>query len=83
MTHDLGDNTGQHFHESKHKLETKCYGRNLNIGVWVISVSYMHALEYTETAAVPVVVPTLQKRKVKHRITPTAFRRFFLFGLIQ
>ena len=40
----------------------------------------MHALEYTETAAVPVVVPTLQKRKVKHRITPTGFRRFFLFG---
>ena len=81
MTHDLCDNTGQYFHESKNKLETKCYGRNWNIRIWVIYWFHMHALEYTETAAVPVVISPYRKLKVKHSITPTAFRRFFLFGL--
>ena len=46
------------------------------------NIFHMHALEYTETAAVPVAVSVpYRKRKVKHTITPTAFRRFFLFEL--
>ena len=45
------------------------------------NIFHMHALGYTETAAVPVVISPYRKLKVKHSITPTAFRRFFLFGL--
>ena len=60
-------------------IETKCYGGNWNIRVWII---YLKCMPWNTLKRPPFLgsFPLYRKRKVKHGITPTAFSHFCLFG---
>ena len=79
MTNDLGDHTGLYFHESKSKLETKLYGRNWNIRVWVIFSNVCPGIPWNGSRSWAS-FPLYRNRKIKYGMTPTTFPPFSLIG---